>query len=393
MKILFITPRFPYPPHGGDKLRAFNFIKYLSQKHSIYLISFIESEKELEYIAPMKEYCVNVETILLKPIQSYINCLLYSLSFVPFQVAYYRHRRMKDKIRKVINREKIDGIYIHLLRMAQYVKDVKGINRILDLTDSLSLSLKRSLKFRNHLFFIFYFIEWLKIMIYEPKIIKYFNRCLLVSNVDKEANKPLKQANNVTVISNGVDFEYFSPTGKQYNLNSIVFIGNLHSFPNRDAVLYFYGNVFPLIKKEIPGIKLYVVGINPSKKILELAKDKSVIITGGVDDSRPYLSDAAVMVCPIRVATGMQNKILEAMAMGLPVISTSIATLWVDRKEGSGVLIADTAVEFAKKVIEGIKNKNLREKLSINARKLVAENYDWNKNIKKLELLLKEGIK
>jgi len=112
-----------------------------------------------------------------------------------------------------------------------------------------------------------------------------------------------------------------------------------------------------------------------------------------VDDSRPYLSDAAAMVCPIRVATGMQNKILEAMAMGLPVISTSIATLWMNKKEDSGVLIADTPAEFANKVVEVIKDKNLREKLSVSARKLIVESYDWNKNIRKLESLFEEGIK
>lgn len=393
MKILFITPRLPYPPHGGDKLRAFNFIKYLSRKHTIYLISFIESEKELEYVAPMKEYCADVEVILLKPMQSYINCILYSLSLIPFQVAYYRDGRMKDKIRKVIETEKIIGIYIHLLRMAQYVKDIKGINRILDLTDALSLSLKRSLRFRNHLFFLFYFVEWLKISIYEPRIVKHFNRCLLVSAIDRKTSRSLSRADNISIISNGVDFDYFKPTGKEYNHNSIVFIGNLHSFPNRDAVLYFYRDILSLIKEEIPDIKFYIVGINPPEKILELAKDKNVIITGGVDDSRPYLSDAAAMVCPIRVATGMQNKILEAMAMGLPVISTSVATLWMDRKEGSGVLTADAPAEFAKKVIEVIKNKDMREELSLNARKLIVENYDWNKNINKLELLFEEGIK
>ncbi len=393
MKILFITPRLPYPPHGGDKLRAFNFIKYLSRKHTIYLISFIESEKELEYIVPMKEFCANVEVILLRPIQSYFNCLLYSLSLTPFQVAYYRDRRMRDKITEVINGEKIDGVYVHLLRMAQYVKDNKEINRILDLTDALSLSLQRSLKFRSHLFFLFYLAEWLKISIYEPRIIKHFNRCILVSNVDKEASKSLEGADNISIIPNGVDFEYFKPTGKEYSRNSIVFIGNLHSFPNKDAVLYFCRDIFPFIKKEIPDIKFYIVGINPPNKILELAKDKNVIITGGVDDSRPYLSDAAAMVCPIRVATGMQNKILEAMAMGLPVISTSIATLWMDKKEDSGVLIADTPAEFAKKVTEVIKDKNLREKLSISGRKLIVESYDWHKNIGKLELLFEKGIK
>lgn len=391
MKLLFITSRFPCPPHGGDKLRVFNFIKYLSRKHSIYLISFIESERELDYVVSMREFCVNVEVVLLKPIQSYRNCLLYALSLMPFQVAYYRDARMKNKIREAVSREKFDGIYIHLLRMAQYFKDIKSVNKILDLTDALSLSLKRSLMFRKHIFFLFYFVEWLKISVYEPQIIKRFNRCLLISNTDKETSGGLRAADNINIVPNGVDFDYFKPMDKEYDPNSIVFIGNFHSFPNRDAVFYFYRNILPLIKKEVPNIKFYVVGINPPPKILELAKDKSVIITGAVDDSRPYLSDAAVMVCPIRVATGMQNKILEAMAMGLPVICTSMTALWLNRKEDRGVMIADTPSEFAKKVIDTIKDKDIRQRLSMLARKTVIENYNWEENIGKLEAIFAEN--
>lgn len=393
MEILFITSRLPYPPHGGDKLRVFNFIKYLSSTHSIHLISFVESEKELQYVEPMKKYCTNVEVILLRPIQSYLNCIFHSLSLIPFQVAYYCDNRMKDKISDILKREKIDGIYVHLLRMAQYAKDLKNVNRILDLTDALSLSLKRSLKFRKHTFFLFYFMEWLKVRRYEPTIIKRFDRCLLVSEVDKETSESLRYADKISIVPNGVDFEYFKPQAKEHDSHSIVFMGNLHSFPNRDAVFYFCREILPHIKKEIPDIKFNIIGINPTKKILSLSKDKNIAVTGKVDDSRPYLSDAAALVCPIRVATGMQNKILEAMAMGLPVISTSIATQWLGAKAEEGILIADTPEDFARKVIEVIRNRNLRQRLSLSARKVAIENYDWNKNIEKLEALFGKDIK
>lgn len=393
MKLLFLTSRFPFPPHGGDKLRVFNFIKYLSQNNSIYLISFIESENEVKYIEDMKKYCESIETILLKPVKSYLSCTVLSPTLVPFQVAYYRDRKMHEAVSRTVRADKFDGIYVHLLRMAQYVKDKRYLNRILDLTDSLTLSLKRSLKFRSHIFYLFYFLEWLKVSIYEPKIIRYFNRCLLVSDADFRTDGPIGKAENLSIIANGVDLDYFKSSGLSYKPNKLVFIGNLHSFPNRDAVLYFSNEILPIVKREMPQVEFYIIGANPPKKIKSLADGKNIIVTGSVEDTRPYLSDAAVMVCPIRVATGMQNKILEAMAMGLPVISTPIATLWMDRKEDYGVLIAGTPEDFANKVIEVSKNKNLREKLSISARKLIVENYDWNKNIKKLELLFEERIK
>lgn len=393
MNLLFLTSRLPYPPHGGDKLRAFNFIKYLSENHSIHLISFIEREEEIKYVESMKKYCTSVETVLLKPIQSYVNCMLFFPTLTPFQVAYYRNGTMRDKIKKAIADEKYDGVYTHLLRMAQYVKDSKEVNRVLDLTDSLALSLQRSLKFRSHLFYLFYFMEWLKVSIYEPKIVRHFNDCLLISDADIKAGSALENVHNISVVPNGVDLEYFKPSEYPYKPCKLVFIGNLHSFPNRDAVLYFYNEILPSVKLEIPNVEFYIVGANPPDKIKRLSDGKNIIVTGPVEDTRSYLSDAAAMVCPIRVATGMQNKILEAMAMGLPVISTSIATQWMPNRENSGIVVADSPLEFAKKAVEIMRDKELRYKLSIGSRNTAEDDYDWGKNIDKLEAMFIRGAK
>ncbi len=391
MKILFLTSRFPYPPYGGDKLRVFNFIKYLSRKHEIHLISFIESENEKKYLAEMEKYCKRIEIVLLSPGKSYLNCAAFSLTSMPFQVAYYRDSVMRSKVNEMIRVENYDAVYVHLLRMAQYVYGNKGVNRVLDLTDSLSLSLFRSLKYRKHLFLLFYFLEWLKVKRYERNAVKVFERSLLISSADADSEVSLAYGGKVSIVGNGVDLGYFKPFNGSYDRDKIVFMGNMHSFPNRDGVLYFCGKILPIIKKSRPGIKFYIVGANPPAKIRELGDGKTVFVTGPVEDTRKYLGDAAALVCPIRTATGMQNKIMEAMAMGLPVVSTKISARWLGDSGGTGIILADDGAEFAKTVLSIIGDENLRRELSSQARRYSEDNFSWDRNIEELEKSMTKG--
>lgn len=393
MKILFLTSRLPYPPYGGDKLRVFNFIKYLSVRHTVHLLSFIESEEEKKYLSELGKYCARIETVLLRPADSYVKCLLLSATAVPFQVAYYSEGRMRKKSDEMMSSEKYDGIYVHLLRMAQYAQERRDVNRVLDLTDSLSLSLYRSLKYRKHLFYLFYLAEWLKVRRYEPEAVRSFDRALLISDADLKPEKALASEKNISIVPNGVDLEYFRPSSKSYNDNKMVFIGNLHSFPNRDAVLYFHGSIFPAVKRCRPGAVFYIVGSNPPEKIKKLADGRNVFVTGPVEDTRAHLGDAAAMVCPIRVATGMQNKVMEAMAMGLPVISTTISTQWIRPGQEAGVLTSDSAGGFAENVVKVMEDRTLREKLSLVSRRYAEENFKWENNINGLDKIFNEGIK
>lgn len=387
MKILFITSRLPYPPYGGDKVRVFNFIKYLSKRHSITLVSFIENNSETKWVDNLKEFCANVELVYLPPWRSYLNCLLKFLSVVPLQVHYYNSEKMKTKIEQVLAKEKFDGVYVHLLRMAHYLQSRRGICRILDLTDAISLSLKRSLSFRGHIFFLFYFFEWLKIKRYEAQVIKKFDYNLLISEMDKNSHKSLQEADNVKIVANGVDTNYFSVKTSGFNPKKIAYLGNFHSFPNRDGVLFFYEKIFPHVKKAVPDIKFYIVGVNPPQKILQLARDKNVVVTGAVDDIREFLRDVVVLVCPLRVGAGIQNKILEAMALALPVITTSVGACWLNEEGRAVVLIADKPKEFADKLLCLIRNKNQRNDLGIKGRFFALKNYSWDVNVKKIESL------
>ncbi|HPN66844.1 MAG TPA: glycosyltransferase, partial [Candidatus Omnitrophota bacterium] len=366
--------------------------KYLSARHTVHLLSFIESEEEEKYLGELGKYCARIETVLLKPSDSYAKCLLLSPTAVPFQVAYYRDGRMREKADNMMSSEKYDGIYVHLLRMAQYARGRKDTGRVLDLTDSLSLSLYRSLKYRKHLFYLFYLAEWLKVRRYEPEAVSSFDRALLISDADLRSEKALASEKNISIIPNGVDLGYFKPSSGGYDDNKIVFIGNLHSFPNRDAVLYFHGRIFPAVKKARPGAVFYIVGSNPPEKIRKLADGRSVFVTGPVEDTRAHLGDAAALVCPIRAATGMQNKVMEAMAMGLPVVSTAISTQWMLPGREAGVLTSDSPEGFAGNVVKIMEDRALRERLSRMSRRYAEENFRWEDNIKDLERIFEEGI-
>jgi len=393
LKILFLTSRLPYPPYGGDKLRVFNFIKYLSVRHTVHLLSFIESEEEKKYLGELGKYCARIETVLLRPADSYVKCLLLSPTAVPFQVAYYRDGRMRKKADEMMSSEKYDGIYVHLLRMAQYAQERRDVNRVLDLTDSLSLSLFRSLRYRKHLFYLFYLLEWLKVRRYEPEAVRSFDRALLISDADLSSEKALASEKSISIIANGVDLEYFKPLSNSYDDNKIVFVGNLHSFPNRDAVLYFCGRIFPAVRDSRPGASFYIVGSNPPEKIKKLADGKNIFVTGPVEDTRVHLRDAAALVCPIRAATGMQNKVMEAMAMGLPVVSTTISTQWMQPGRETGVLTSDSPEGFAENVVKVMEDRPLRERLSLMSRRYAEGNFNWEDNIKDLEKVFEGGIK
>ncbi|MGH7455118.1 MAG: glycosyltransferase, partial [bacterium] len=390
MKILLITPRLPYPPYRGDKLKIFNLLKRLSKSNSIHLISFVENGHEQEYIQYLAPYCAAVEVIPLPRWRSYLQCLFGLFSALPLQVHYFKSEKMRRRIAEICRRQHFDVIHTHLIRMAQYTVGSEHPLRVLDLTDAVSLYLTRFLsREKSRLMKLLLKVELERIKRYES-LLEQFHACFVCSEPDKEQSLKAAPEANVQIIPNGVDLAYFSNDKPvPYDPARIVFTGNLTYYPNLDGIFYFINEIFPLVKKEMPAAKFYIVGQSPPAKVRALASN-DVIVTGFVEDIKQHYLSSAVAVSPIRFGAGTLNKILEPLALGVPVVATSMGTEGLDLTNGKEILIADGPHTFAKHVIRVMKDQEFREKLGKEGMALVRQLYNWDAVVQALENIYQE---
>jgi len=387
MKILFLTPRFPFPPIGGDKLRFFNIMKYLSKMHEIFIICFSDQKINPDLIKPYKDYFKKLDVVYLPKIKSYINCIIGLIKKRPLQISYYQSQEMVRLIQKRIGEEKFDAICCHLIRMAEYVRNYP-IYKILDMTDAQSLNYLRSISYSKDTWFLVSRFERTLVHRYEQAIWKFFDKNYVVSPLDCNYLKKFNNNMNIDVLQNGVDTEKYTFKLNDHSNKKICFIGNMRTFPNSDAVVWFCNEIFSLIKEKIPDIEFYIIGTEPKKCVRDLAKKKGVYVTGEVNNINEYIWNSAVSVAPMRAGAGIQNKILESMALGTPVVTTSVGLEGLECKPDRDLLVADSPQDFAEQVIRLIQDKELRMQISKNARKLIEEKYTWNKTLKKLDEII-----
>lgn len=388
--LLFLSLRFPYPPQRGDRIRAYYFIKELSKKHNISLISFFDSEEEIEQIDELRKYCSQVKVVKFSQLRAYFNSVIYSLSSKPIQVGYWHSPDMQKTVDKSIAANDFDIIHVQFFRMAQYITKYTDYPKILDLTDALSLNLNRRAKLDRGLSYPLVKLEERRVRKYEVEIIKEFDVGTMVSAFDRDYLLDLDDSLELTVIPMGVDLDYFSP-GKSSYKSQVLFTGTMNYFPNYDAVLYFCNEIFPIVKQKLPDVSFYVVGNNPHKKLQQIAS-KDIVITGHVPDVRPYFDDSAVFVCPLRAGSGMQTKNLEAMAMGVPVVTTSVGLEGLDATPGKEIFVADNPVDFANQLIRLIEEPALRRKVSESERKLVETKYSWSEIVRGLDQVYEQIV-
>jgi glycosyltransferase involved in cell wall biosynthesis len=229
-------------------------------------------------------------------------------------------------------------------------------------------------------------------IMYEKEIYKRFDACLVVTQRDKDLLTTLCPQINCEVLPNGVDTEYFSPMDVQEEFPSLVFVAEMGTLVNVHSILHFYDTIYPSIRQELPQIKLYLVGRKPSVEIINLAVDESVLVTGYVDSVKPYIARSSIFVAPLILGTGIKNKVLEAMAMGKCVVTTSIGAQGINAVSGEDLIITDNPNEFATWVVNLLKDKQLRQKLGDNARRIIETKYSWKKIAERLDQIFKEAV-
>jgi sugar transferase (PEP-CTERM/EpsH1 system associated) len=275
--------------------------------------------------------------------------------------------------------------------MAQYVLDATVPAKILDFGDLDSGKWTDYSRSKGLPFSLGYKLEAIKMKSYERRVAGHFDQCTVTTRGELEEFEKLGLTLPRTVIPNGVDSQYFQSTSSQRDPNIIVFVGRMDYFPNIDAMVYFTKEILPIVRRSIPDIQLRIVGSNPIRAVRELATIAGVTVTGHVRDVRSYLEKAAVAVAPLRLARGTQNKILEAMAMSMPVVATSAAAKGIDAVPGRDIAIGDSPREFADKVIELLRNSDLRRRLSAAARKQVENAHAWPNSMAILDGILENG--
>lgn len=392
MKILFITPLLPHP--SVDHASAFcehKMIRYLSKKHDVSLISFVRSDEERKLSRDMLEFCRRVETV--RPPGGALRKLWVRanlLTLTPMSMSHGRCREMRNMIRSIVRQDEFDIVQMEYPTMAQYISEIGNSATVIHLPDLMyekarNLSANLSLSRKK--------LEWLADSFicrrYEKKLYAKFDLILTISPKIRESLLSCNPALDVSVLPIGVDIpkgQETSPYGRGRNL---VFMGAMWRPENIDAVMYFYRSVFGLVRETIPDVTLHIVGGSPSEEIRKLTSDPGVRVTGYVEDLPSFYTRCDVSIAPIRMSGGVHCKILDAMASGLPVITTTGGNEGIGATPNKEIIIADSTEDFARYTVELLEDGDRRKSVGLGGLEYVRRNFGWKEIIGRLESLYK----
>jgi sugar transferase (PEP-CTERM/EpsH1 system associated) len=396
MKILYLAHRIPYPPNKGEKIRTFHQIQQLARRHTIHLCSFVDDPRDLPGASELREHCASVEVVYHGQARTFLLAPAALLKRSPFSVSLFYRRALAEKVAQKAATERFDCIIVSSSSMAQYACLVPDVPKVLDFIDMDSEKWDLYAERRMSPLSPLYRLEAERLAKYEEAMARVFDHSIVISEEERRVFQKRVSDRAVAVITNGVDLEYFFPRGNVATKISqpiIVFTGAMDYFPNVDAVQYFCHEIFPSVRRELSGARFYIVGRNPTRHVRELGKQTNVIVTGTVPDVRPYLAQATVAVAPFRLARGLQNKVLESMAMGVPVVGTTEAFKGIAATEQDGIRIADDARSFAHCVTTVLQaDAASRRQAARQVRDYVERHHRWEDQGVKLERLLEEVV-
>jgi sugar transferase (PEP-CTERM/EpsH1 system associated) len=391
--LLFLVHRIPYPPNKGDKIRSYHLLKHLAQRYRVYLGTFVDDADDWQHVDTVKALCEDAHFAALNPRTARLRSLGELASERALTVAYYRDAGLQAWVTRVMRDAGIKRVLVFSSGMAQYVEMARDARRVIDFVDI------DSDKWRQYGEKKYWPMSWLyrrearQLLRYERRIAEAFDASLFVSNAEAEMFKQLapESAGKVGFFSNGVDTDYFSPSPSFENPYpgsdaSVVFTGAMDYWPNVDAVQWFANEVLPTVRLTHPTVQFYIVGSRPSAKVQALAALPGVQVTGTVPDVRPYLAHAQLSVAPLRVARGIQNKVLEAMAMAKTVVVSPQALEGIDALPGRDLLLAENVQQFAAAVTAQLTRPD--QAMGRNAREKVVSQYAWTANLSHIDELL-----
>lgn len=393
MKILYVCHRFPYPPKRGGKIRPFNMIRHLGEQgHEVTVASLVRSDEEAEEGRGLADHCHEylMERVY-DPVRT-ASMVRRLPTMGPSSMGYFRSRKLARRITDKIADVGFDLVFVHCSSVAQYVEDVRGIPKILDFGDMDSQKWIAYGAFKPFPLNIGYYVEGLKMQLAEVALAQKFDTCTATTRAELATLDGFNTGVRTGWFPNGVDATKFAPTDEPYDRDTICFIGRMDYYPNQECMLRFTSDVLPIIQRRRPGTKLLIVGADPSKEILQLGRLEGVTVTGSVPEVQPYVRSAALTVAPLNIARGTQNKILESLAMGVPVVCSTLAAGGVDCVPGEHLLVANRPQGYADAVLALLNDPAERERYSRAGRERVCSHHDWNASMKRLDAIIEETL-
>jgi glycosyltransferase involved in cell wall biosynthesis len=430
MRILFLAHRIPFPPDKGDKIRSYQVLKHLAARHEVHLVCLIDNRRDLLAAEELRRALPRLVYEELRPVPQRLRMLTALYQGKPLTVAYFYLPRLQRKLDALLGRERFDALFVYSSTMAEYVRDTKIPRRIMDFCDL------DSQKFKQYAGAVAPPLAWLyrfegnRLARYECEAAQRFEHVLFINAGERLLFEQNGGGNNTALMSNGVDFARYEDSKTEASADNspleggvvrnkhdaafektpwanntpltplqggiaarpyLAFTGAMDYTPNIDAAHWCAREIFPKVRAAVPESEFYIIGGNPTHKIRKLHDPKSGIhVTGYLPDLRHLLKGARVFIAPMRIARGMQTKILEAMACGVPVVTSAQAASGIGARDGEQVLIADSALDYARQTLRLLNDVKERERLRQGAFALLRANFDWEKNLAVLEQLLTE---
>jgi sugar transferase (PEP-CTERM/EpsH1 system associated) len=391
--LLFLAHRLPYPPNKGDKVRSYHFLGHLARRYRVLLGTFVDDPADAQHVPAVRELCAEVQVEAIAPWPQRARSLGALLSGEALSLPYFRSARLAAWAAEAVRRHGVRKAFVYSSPMAQYALDLPGLETFVDFVDMDSAKWRDYATRRRWPASLVYGREARCLLDYERRVAARSRASLFVTEEEAQRFRSAAPecAARVRVIRNGVDAAHFSPAHRfaspfHPGERAIVFTGAMDYWPNVDAVVWFAREVLPLIRRSQPSARFYIVGMNPDSSVRALAGGSAVTVTGRVPDVRPYLQHAAAVVAPLRVARGIQNKVLEAMAMAKPVVASAACAAALSARPGIDLAVASDAAGFAAATLWAMQSEQAQP-MAEQARLRVMRDYAWSSSLRQLDEL------
>lgn len=387
MRVLMLAHRIPYPPHTGDKVRAYHVARHLARKHDVTLACLIDDRTDRPGLAALRELVGRVEHAHVWKPWSLVKGLAALGAGRPLSFSYFGSRRLRSRLAPAL--ADYDLVYVSSTPMAQYVRDL----RVPVVADFVDVDSDKWTQYGEHYRQPrrwLYRSEGRRLRQAEAEIARWASLCLLATSSEEVLLKSFAPWARTAVIANGIDLTYHASVEQASTQPNILFTGAMDYLPNIDAVQHFCADILPLIRRTVPDARFWIVGLNPSAEVRRLGDLPGVVVTGAVPDVRPYYERAAVCVAPLRIGRGIQNKVIQGMAMGLPVVASTVASRGIEAQPGRHLFVESDAPAFADRVLSLLTDPAGRRAMGRQARAFVEANHAWEQSLGRLDALLRD---